>query len=49
MRTECKSGNKYMKYKDLYIDKSSKKPTKMEIKDDSKKTAIYILYNEVKY
>lgn len=49
MKTESEKNNKYMKYKELYVDKKSKKPTKMEIKDDSKKTAIYILYNEVKY
>ena len=49
MKTECKNNNKYMKYKELYVDKNTIKPTKMEIKDDSKKTLIYILYNEVKY
>ena len=49
MTAECKNSSKYMKYKELYIDKNLAKPTKMEIKDDSKKTAIYILYNEVKY
>ena len=49
MKTECKNANKYMKYKELYIDKNTIKPTKMEIKDDSKKILIYILYNEVKY
>lgn len=31
----------------LYIDKSTLLPTKMRIKDDSKKSEIYILYNEV--
>ena len=40
--------NKYTKYKTLYIDKKTEKPTKMEIKDNSKKTVIYILYKEVK-
>ena len=49
MKTECQNSSKYMKYKDLYIDKYTMKPTKMEIKDDSKKTLIYILYNEVKF
>lgn len=49
MKTECKNSSKYMKYKELYIDRNTIKPTKMEIKDDSKKTLIYILYNEVKY
>lgn len=32
----------------LYIDRSTVLPIKMEIKDDSKKTEVYILYNEVK-
>ena len=32
----------------LYIDKDTVLPVKMEIKDDSKKNEIYILYNEVK-
>ena len=49
MNTECKNSNKYVKFKQLYIDKNTKKPIKMEIKNDSKETAIYILYNEVKY
>ena len=39
--------SRYQKYKNLYIDRKSGNPTKMEIKDDSKKTLIYILYKEV--
>ena len=34
--------------KTLYIDKKTGKPTKMEIKDNSKNTSVYILYREVK-
>ena len=41
--------NPYTKYRILYISKDSGKPTRMEIKDDSKKTLIYILYKEVKF
>ncbi len=31
----------------LYVDKKTKKPIKMEIKDNNQKTTVYILYNEV--
>lgn len=41
--------NPYTKYRILYISKETGKPTKMEIKDNSKKTLIYILYKEVKF
>ena len=41
--------NKYTRYKTLYISKETGKPTKMEIKDNSKKRIIYILYKEVKF
>ena len=39
---------KYEKYIALYVKKDTGKPVKMEIKDNSKKTLIYILYREVK-
>ena len=41
--------NPYTQYRTLYISKETGKPTKMEIKDNSKKTLIYILYKEVKF
>ena len=41
--------NKYTRYKTLYISKETGKPTKMEIKDNSKRRIIYILYKEVKF
>lgn len=41
--------NPYTKYMILYISKETGNPTKMEIKDNSKKTLIYILYKEVKF
>ena len=39
--------NRYHEDNILYISKETGKPTKLEIKDDSKKTLIYILYREV--
>ena len=42
MKAECNNIEKV-----LYIDKSVVAPIKMEIKDNSKKSEIYILYNEV--
>jgi len=47
MYTESKGENKYTKYKTLYIDRKTCNPIKMEIKDISEKTTIYILYNKV--
>lgn len=40
--------NRYEKYKKLYINKGTGLPIKMEIKDDTQKTLVYILYNEIK-
>lgn len=40
--------NKYTKYKTLYIDKKTGKPSKMEIKDITQNVRVYILYNEIK-
>ena len=47
MKTKSGNENKYTKNKTLYIDKQTYKPTKLEIKDNNEKTAVYILYNEV--
>ena len=41
--------SQYTRYRTLYISKETGNPTKMEIKDNSKKTIIYILYREVKF
>ena len=38
---------KYHRTRMLYISKETGKPTKMEVKDNNKKTLIYILYKEV--
>ena len=48
LETKLKNGNKYIAYKKLYINKSTGNPEKLEIKDITQKTVIYILYNEIK-
>ena len=40
--------NKYQMYQDLYINKKTNLPTKMEILDVNKNGTVYILYNEIK-
>lgn len=40
-------GNSKIKYKELYIDTKTGKPTKLLIQDNNKKSIIYILYNEI--
>ena len=47
MKTESSNDNKYTKYKTLYIDKKNHVPTRLEIKNDNKKTTVNILYNEI--
>lgn len=39
--------NKYRYQKILYVDKNTKKPTKLEIKNITQNTSVYILYNEI--
>lgn len=48
LEAKTKNGNKYISYKKLYINKSTGKPSKLEIQDITQKTTIYILYNEIK-
>lgn len=48
MEARSNKNNNHIQYKNLYIDKETAKPIKMEVKDTSKKTTVYILYNEVK-
>lgn len=48
MQTKSNIENIYVQEKKLHIDKTTAKPTQMEIKDNKQKTTIYILYNEVK-
>ncbi|MDO5556416.1 MAG: hypothetical protein Q4G09_07480 [Clostridia bacterium] len=48
LETKLKNGKKYIAYKKLYINKSTGIPVKLEIKDITQKTVIYILYNEIK-
>lgn len=45
MQTSSKNNSKIEK--NLYINKKTGEPTKLEIKDTNKKTAVYILYKEV--
>ena len=47
MTTQNINDNKYTKHQTLYIDKNTKKPTKLEIKDYNQNTTINIIYNEV--
>lgn len=48
LEAKLKNGNKYVAYKKLYISKNTGYPSKLEIKDITQKTSIYILYNEIK-
>ena len=48
LQVECQNSNNNTKFRKLILDKKTGNPTKMEIKDTSKKTTVYILYNEVK-
>lgn len=45
---QTSSGDKLKKHKILYINKETGMPEKMEIQDNNKNIAVYILYNEVK-
>ena len=38
----------YIKYKELYLNKETKLPLTLEMKDDSQKTKICIIYNDIK-
>ena len=48
LSTQSSLNNNYIYEKTLHIDKTTLKPTQMEIRDNKQKTTIYILYNEVK-
>ena len=48
LEVKIKNGNKYVAYKKMYFNKSEGIPTRLEIKDVTQKTVIYILYNEIK-
>lgn len=45
---QTSSKNKPKKHKTLYISKATGMPEKMEIQDDNKNIAVYILYDELK-
>ncbi len=44
-----KNQNTYIKHKKLYVDYKTKKPTKLEIKDNTKKETICIVYNNIEF
>ena len=48
LETRNKDNTSYYKQKKLFIDKKTRLPTKLEIKDDNQNLKVYILYNEVK-
>ena len=48
LQVECKNANNNSRFRTLILDRKTGNPIKMEIKDASKKTTVYILYNEVK-
>ena len=46
--SKLNSPNTYIKYKELYVDKKTGKPKELIIKDNTKKTCISIIYNDIK-
>lgn len=47
LNIEIINSKKYIKYQCLVIDKKTRKPIRMEIKDENQNTLVYILYKEV--
>lgn len=47
LEVKDEEANKYNTYKKLYIDRKTKKPTKMIVQDINQKTLVYILYTEI--
>lgn len=47
LEVKDEESNKYSIYKKLYVDKKTRKPTKMIVQDINKKTLIYILYSKI--
>jgi len=47
MEVEVMTNNIYTQNKKLYIDRDNNKIDKLEIKDITQKTTIYILYNKI--
>lgn len=46
-QTKVDSNNSYNVYKKLYVDTKTIKPSKLEIKDNTKNTTICIIYNNI--
>ena len=47
LKLEVQNEDSNIKYKELYLDKKTKNPTKLLIQDNNKNTVIYILYSEI--
>ncbi len=48
LETTVKNGSKYIAKKILRVDKTTGKPKSLEIRDNTQKVLVYILYNEIK-
>ena len=48
VKINLKNDNTYIKTKELYINKETKLPTKLLIKDDAQKINTSIIYNDIK-
>lgn len=48
LETTVKNGNKYIAKKTLRVDKTTGMPKSLEIRDNTQKVLVYILYNEIK-
>ena len=49
MRLTNKNGNRFNYYQDLYIDKNTALPKRMEITDKNQNLVVYIEYNEISF
>ena len=49
MRITNKNGNRFNYYQDLYIDKNTALPKRMEITDKNQNLVVYIEYNEISF
>ena len=47
LKIEEQDNKSNIKYKELYLDKKTAKPTELSLKDNNKNIIMYILYNEI--
>lgn len=47
LKIELQDSKSKIKYKELYLDKKTAKPTELLLKDNNKNIIMYILYNEI--